>query len=211
MLRRTLLALALLSPLPARAQRDTQAAGDAGDIARVTAYLDSLHTLKARFIQLAPDGALSRGTVWLQRPGRMRFQYDPPTPLLLVAGNGLFNYYDSQLKQTSIIPLSQTPLGILLAEHVSFGDAVRVLRVEHQPGLLLLTVTRSASPGDGTLTLVFNDPPLVLRQWSVVDAQGHETRVSLFDVEVGGHFDAGLFNFVDPNFFDRPPGGGGNG
>ena len=180
---------------------------DKADLARVAAYLNALHTLKARFIQLAPDGAITRGTTWLERPGRMRFQYDPPTPLLLIAGHGLFIYYDSQLKQVTNIPLGQTPLGILLADTFSFDAGLSVTGINRQPGLLQIGVARRASPGDGTLTLVFNDSPLVLRQWSVVDSQRRETRISLLDVELGGTFDPDLFNFIDPKFFDRTPEG----
>ena len=173
---------------------------DRADLARISAYLNGLKTLKAKFQQVAPDGGVSRGIAWMDRPGRMRFQYDPPTPLLLVAGSGLFVFYDRQLNQTTNIPLGSTPLGLLLAEDVSLSGDVTVTRLERQPGLIAVTLLRTASPGDGTLTLVFNDNPLVLRQWAVVDSQRQETRVSLFDVELGGHFDQQMFHFVDPKF-----------
>ena len=78
---------------------------DRDDLARIEAYLNGMRTLKARFLQEAPDGATSEGLAWMQRPGRMRFQYDPPSPLLLVAGHGLFVYYDRELRQTTNIPL----------------------------------------------------------------------------------------------------------
>lgn len=202
--RRTLLALPLLLvPLAARAATPhaaTLTAQDRADLARIQTYLDGIHTLKARFLQIAPDGSTSQGTAWLQRPGRMRFQYDPPTPLLLVAGHGLFVYYDRQLKQTSNIPLGSTPLGILLAEHVTFSGDVTVTGIARQPGLIQVTMVRTSSPGDGSLTLVLADQPLALKQWSVIDAQGQETRVSLFDVELGGTFDQDMFTLIDPNF-----------
>ena len=91
-------------------------------------------TLKAHFLQVAPNGGLSEGTAWLQRPGRMRFQYDPPAPFLLVAAHGLLVFRDSQLNQTSNLFLSQTPLGILLADKVTLSGDVTVTGMAHQPG-----------------------------------------------------------------------------
>jgi len=208
MKRRTLLALPLLlTPLAARAETARAVPltpQDHADLARIETYLDGLHTLKAHFLQVAPDGSTSEGTAWLERPGRMRFQYDPPTPLLLVAGHGLFVYYDRQLKQTSNIPLGSTPLGLLLSERVTFSGDVTVTGISRMPGQIQVSMVRTASPGDGSLTLVLADRPLALRQWTVVDAQSQETRVSLFDVELGGSFDQDMFTFIDPHFL---PGG----
>jgi outer membrane lipoprotein-sorting protein len=162
--------------------------------------------MKARFLQVAPDGAITRGVVWLERPGRMRFQYDPPSPLLLVAGHGLVVFYDASVNQTSNFPISSTPLGILLSDHVKLGGGVTVTGMQRMPGQLQVSLVRTASPGDGTLTLVFADNPLVLRQWTVVDAQRRETRVTLYDAQLGGNFDSQLFEFIDPRF--GHPGGG---
>jgi outer membrane lipoprotein-sorting protein len=173
-------------------------AQDRADIARIDAYLSALHTLKARFLQVAPDGQVSQGTAWLERPGRMRFEYDKPTPYLLVAGYGLAVFYDASLKQTSNFPLSSTPLGILLRENVQLSGDVTVVGMRRQPGQIQVTLQRTASPADGTLTLIFADNPLTLRQWVVLDGQRRETHVSLFDVQLGGAFDPSLFRFVDP-------------
>ena len=208
MTRRDLLALLAASPAAlaataAWAQTAAPAAltpQDKADLDRIGAYLDGVKTLKAQFQQVAPDGGVSRGLTWMERPGRMRFQYDPPTPLLLVAGSGLFVFYDRQLNQTTNIPLGSTPLGLLLADHLTLSGDVTVVALDRQPGVISVTLRRTASPGDGTLTLVFSDPPLLLRQWAVVDAQRQETRVALFDVELGGTFDEAMFHFVDPKF-----------
>ena len=203
MKRRALLALPLLLPFAARAQSVRAAPltpQDRADLARIEAYLNGLSTLKARFLQVAPDGSTSQGIAWMQRPGRMRFQYDPPTPLLLVAGHGLFVYYDRQLKQTSNIPLGSTPLGLLLAEHVTLSGGVTVTDIGRMPGQIQVTMVRTDSPGDGSLTLVFADQPLALRQWTVIDSQRRETTVSLFNVQFGGSFDQAMFTFIDPNF-----------
>lgn len=179
---------------------------DQGDLARIESYLDSLRSLKARFLQVAPNGSLSQGTVWLERPGRMRFQYDPPSPLLLVAGHGLVVFNDKSLNQTSNIPISKTPLGILLSDHVQLHGDVTVTDMQRLPGQLQVSLVRTASPGDGTLTLIFADNPLTLKQWTVLDAQRQETRVSLFNVQPGGNFDPKLFEFIDPRFLNPQAG-----
>ena len=205
MYRRNLLLLApslLLAIRAAQAQpRFQPTPQDRADLTRIETYLDSLRSLKAHFLQVAPNGATSQGTAWLDRPGRMRFQYDPPSPLLLVAGHGLVVFHDKSLNQTSNIPLSQTPLGILLADKVRLQGDVTVTAMQRLPGQLQVSLVRTASPGDGTLTLIFADNPLTLRQWTVLDAQRQETRVTLYNAEIGGQFDPKLFEFVDPRFF----------
>ena len=193
-----------LHPRPAQAQAVATSPADQGEIAGIQAYLNGLRTLKAHFVQVAPNGTLSQGTAWLDRPGRMRFQYDPPSPLLLVAGHGLFVYYDRSLHQTSNIPLGSTPLGILLSDNLKLSGDVTVTGIAREPGEIQVTLVRTASPGDGSLTLVFADNPLALRQWTVVDAQQQATTVTLYNVELGGSFDQDMFSFVDPKFI---PGG----
>jgi outer membrane lipoprotein-sorting protein len=197
--------LPVLTPWVARAAPAPAALSpaDHAELDRIAAYLDGLTALKAKFLQVAPDGSVSQGIAWLERPGRMRFQYDPPSPYLLVAGFGLLVFHDSSLDQTTNIPLSSTPLGVLLAPRVVLTGAVTVTAFQRLPGEIDLTLVRTASPGDGSLTLVFSTAPLTLRQWAVRDAQGKLTRVTLYDVELGGHFADHLFSFVP-----HPPLGG---
>ena len=211
--RRSLLAAVLLLPFagrPARAETPPALSPqDQADVTRIEAYLNGLHTLKAHFLQVAPTGAVAQGTAWLERPGRMRFQYDPPSPLLLVAGHGLVVFHDQQLNQTTNIPLGQTPLGILLAPDVKLSGAVTITGLRRQPGQLEISLVRTASPADGTLVLTFADNPLVLRQWEVIDAQRQATRVTLYNVQLGGSFDPKLFEYTDPRLFQQPSGSNG--
>ena len=176
----------------------TSSTQDQAIIARVEDYLNSLTSLKAHFMQVAQDGGISQGTAWLQRPGRMRFQYDPPAPFLLIAAHGVLTFHDSALQQTTNVGLGRTPLGILLAEHVVLSGTVTVTSVQRQPGQIQLTLVRTATPGDGALTLIFADPPMALRQWTVVDAQRRETHVTLYNVQTGGNFDPQLFEQLSP-------------
>ncbi len=173
-------------------------AGEAAELARIETYLNAIHTLKAHFLQVAPDGAVSEGTAWLERPGRMRFQYAPPSPFLLVAGDGFVVFHDSSLGQNSTVPVGSTPLGILLARHVRLSGPVAVTSVRHLPGEVEVTLHRRASPADGSLTLVFSTDPLTLRQWTVTDAQHQRTTVTLENAVTGGRFDPDLFNVAIP-------------
>lgn len=199
--RSLLLSAAALLPvsLNARAAPSVAlSAQDRADIARVEAYLNGLKSLKARFMQVAQDGGISEGTAWVERPGRMRFQYNPPSPFLLIAAHGVLTFNDSALQQTTNVGLGRTPLGILLADNVQLSGKVTVTAIQRLPGQLQLTFVRTDNPGDGSLTLVFADPPMTLRQWSVVDAQRRETRVTLYNVQFGDTFDPQLFEQISP-------------
>jgi len=212
MKRRALLALGLLSPLlplsalaqprPAPPRAATLSAQDRADIGRIEAYLNGLRTLRSRFLQVAPDGGITEGNAWIERPGRMRFEYDPPSPLLLVAGSGNGMFYDKVLKQVSYFPLSTTPLGILLSENLKLAGEVTIAGIERLPGQIHVSIFRTRSPGDGRLTLVFADNPLSLRQWMITDPQDRETTVSLFNVTLGGRFDQKLFETADPRLLE---------
>ena len=218
MIRRTLLlsapALLLAARAPfsaawAQARPFVPTAQDRADLQRVEAALNGIRALHSRFLQTAPNGAVSEGQAWLQRPGRLRFQYDPPSPFLLVGGNGLLVFNDKQLNQTSNIPLGSTPLGLLLQDNLRLSGDVTVTGITRMPNQLQVTLVRTKSPGDGSLTLIFAEPQLALQQWIVTDAQRLETRVRLYNVEMGGTFDQKLFQFIDPRFFQNNIGGNG--
>ena len=179
-------------PRISTAQMSTQ---DRADLARIEAYLNSVRSLKARFMQTAPNGEVTEGIALMQRPGKMRFQYDPPSPFLLIANYGVLFFQDAQLGQTTNIPLSRTPLGILLADRTALSGDVAVTKFIRLPGQMQVTLVRSASPGEGSLTLIFADNPLTLRQWIVLDQQGKQTRVTFTNMEVGATVDAKQFDY----------------
>ena len=201
--RRSVLFLPLLVaatfPVARAGAQDANAPGplspaDQGWIARIQDTLNAITTLKGRFEQIAPDGKRSAGTVWLDRPGRMRFQYDPPSPLLLVAGDDKLVFVDSALKQVTDIPLQRTPLGLLLAPHVSLSGDVSVTAFRHANGTIEATLVRTATPAEGSLTVTLDEQPLALRGWRVVDAQGRETRIALSDLTAGTAMPSSLFD-----------------
>lgn len=202
--------VAALAAAPVPASTPAEQPSDAAVIARVQAYLNNLRTLKASFLQVAPNGAVARGTAWLERPGRMRFEYDPPTPLLLVAGHGFVLFNDTKLGQTTNIPIGQTPLGILLADHIDLtGGVLRVTGIRRLPGEIEVGLVRTANPGEGSLTLTFATDPMTLRQWTVTDAQQQRTTVTLHDIQTGGRFDQSLFEPNAPMVNFQRGGGGG--
>lgn len=202
-MKRFLLALVLaLVAVPAAAQ--TLSERDRADVARIETYLNTITSLRGRFLQVAPDGAVSEGKVWLRRPGRLRFEYDPPVPVLVVADGLFVVMHDKELGQVNRIPLGTTPLSVLLRDEIKLAGGVTVKGVERQPGTLRVTVFDSDRPREGELTLVFSDMPLALRQWVVTDARGLATSVSLANVEFNLPLEGRLFVFTDPAPDERP-------
>jgi outer membrane lipoprotein-sorting protein len=179
--------------------------GDAAEISRAEAYLNAVTTLKARFMQVAPSGDVAEGTAYISRPGRMRLDYDPPSPILVVADGKVLYYFDKKLQQTSYFDLDSTPAGVLIKPEVKLdGEDLKVTKVAHQPGVVDITVARRSDPGQGRITLVFTESPFQLRQWQVVDPQGQTTTVSLFDAQTGLAFNKDLFVFSDPRATGLP-------
>ena len=162
-------------------------------------YFDQVHTLKAHFVQEAANGAETQGTLYLDRPGKLRLEYAPPSPILVVAQGGTLVYYDKQLQQVTYVDLDSTMAGVLVRSEVKLdqGD-LEVTKVGHQPGNVMVTVTKRQDPHGGRITLVFTEKPFQLRQWQVVDQQGQITNVTLYDAQSGLPLDDALFTFKDP-------------
>lgn len=195
MLGLTLLALALV---PLRAQAQVFSPEQIADINRVQAYLNQLTTLDSRFVQIDPNGNFSEGTVFLSRPGKMRFEYDPPSPLLLVADGTWFIYVDKELEEVSHIPLDSTPAAFLLRQEISLNDEYKVTSITSENGLVTMEAVERYAPENGKVQLVLEDRPLQLKQWTVTDAQGLDTRVTLINSRFGRELDDELFYFKDP-------------
>lgn len=190
----------LLAPYAAQAAPLRLTKADQALVSRIETYLNDQRAITANFLQISPDGSTRTGKAWLERPGKMRFAYDPPDPQLLIAGFGLLVYHDPQLGQTTNIPLSATPLGILLAPHVDLESAgVYVTAINRQPGQINITLARRGKESLGSLTLTFSTDPLELVAWTVQDAQGKQTIVHLYDVAPGGPFPDTLFEYVPPS------------
>lgn len=201
MFRRTILLALAASPAAAQ-PRPAPPAIDRAAVARAEVWLNNLRALRARFLQVAQNGASAQGTAWISRPGRMRFDYDPPEPMLLVASGGQVMMYDRELRQPSVAPASSTPLGVLLRPEIRLSGDITVLGTERAGGFLRIALQRTGAPAEGRLTLVFQEEPFELRQWSVLDAQGRETRVTLYEVDTSVRPENRIFDFNDPRFLE---------
>ena len=191
----TACAAALLAMKPEVARAALQPS-DLSDLAEIERYLDGIRTMAAKFQQFDQEGRLATGRIYLARPGRMRVEYDPPTPYLLVASSGALVYYDAEIDQVTTLPLSSTPAAFLLKDRISLTDGVAVKSFERGPGVLRVEVADAKDEGAGSVLMVFEDRPLALKQWTVTDAQGIKTQVVLSDPE----FDVAL----DPRLFALP-------
>jgi outer membrane lipoprotein-sorting protein len=195
-----LLAAALFLTLPATLRAAPTSpplsAADQALIGQIDDYLNSQSAITANFLQVADDGSTRTGKAWMERPGRMRFEYGPPDAQLLVSGGSALVYHDPALNQTTNIPLGSTPLGILLAQHVALNSAdSEIIKIDREPGEVDVTLARRGKESLGSLTLVFGTNPLELRQWVVTDAQSRQTRVSLYDIAPSGPLPESLFQY----------------
>jgi outer membrane lipoprotein-sorting protein len=166
---------------------------DFADLAEIERYLDSIRTMAANFQQFDQEGRLTTGRIYLARPGRLRVEYDPPTPYLLVASSGALVYYDAEIDQLTTLPLSSTPAAFLLKDRISLTEGVSVRDFVRGPGALRVEVVDAEDEGGGSVLMVFQDRPLALKQWTVTDAQGLKTKVVLTETEFDVALDPGLF------------------
>lgn len=201
---------ALTSALPAVAAPRMPAAAKLSDadresVGRIEQYLNGFKTVDARFMQVSSDGTYAEGSVKIQRPGRLRIDYDPPSKVLIITNGDFLVYWDKAVEQVTHVPINSTPAGLLVRENIQlFSKDLTIVRVDKKSGLLELTLVRTEDAAEGSLTLVFNDTPMALRQWIVTDAQGISTAVTLADARFGVAFNSEVFRFRDPNIFGQP-------
>ena len=196
-----ILAVWLAVAQPVEAQEATPAALDQAEretLAAVERYFNGIKTLKADFEQLGPEGDRADGVIYLRRPGRLRVEYAPPVPVLIVGDGFLLHYHDLELGQVNDWFIFDTPLGALTAEDFRFGEDLVVTALVQRAGRIGITVVQKEDPGAGSLTLIFDTDPLLLRHWRVTDAQGLVTTVSLHGLKTNISLRPQLFVFDDP-------------
>jgi outer membrane lipoprotein-sorting protein len=178
----------------------TLSEADRTDLARIEAYLNGLTTMESRFLQFS-EGGVAEGRIMLDRPGRLRIEYAPPVPVLMIASGRLLMYHDTQLKQTTFLPVSETPAALLIDENIVFSGNVTVTAFERTPKAFRVTLEQTDSSDTGSVTLMFEDAPMRLAKWRVIDAQGTSIDVSLLEPRFGVAFEDAneLFSTVDPN------------
>jgi len=160
---------------------------------KISAYMNSIHTLRSNFVQIGPDGGTDQGQVYIEKPGRIRFSYNPPNPLLVVATNGRVYVKNSRLNTVESYDLSDTPLGLLLNDKVDLAHNKAVLGVREQDGALVVQARTTTNRNNSNITLLFSLPGLELRQWTIKDNQGVITTVALQSPQLGAPLDEALF------------------
>lgn len=170
-------------------------------VTRIEAFVNAITTVEARFVQMSSSGGYARGTLYLQRPGRMRFEYEPPVPYLLVSDGTFFIYVDKELEQVTYLPLSQTPAHLLLRKDFSLSDGLILTGFKEEGSVVRLEVADADEPDLGRVTLTFNREPLTLKSWTVLDPQAQRIQVTLVDPRYGMKLDRSLFVYV--NRFER--------
>jgi outer membrane lipoprotein-sorting protein len=180
--------------LPAHAAR--WSAADAADLDRVSAYMNGIHTMRGSFVQIGPEGQVSTGKFYILKPGKMRFDYDPPSPTLVISDGLSIAVYNTKLNTADRYPLLSTPLNLLLSNDLDLKSSSAITGVEHQTGELIVEAKSTAKNANGTITIVFTDPNMELRQWTIVDAQGLPTTINLRDVQQGIDLPASAFQIM---------------
>ena len=173
---------------------------DRADVARLESYLNAMKSLTAGFTQINDGGEFRHGSLAIQRPGKMRVTYDPPQKDFLVADGDNLHMWDAEMQQQSSVPVGSSLADFILRDPVKLSGDVIVTKLARDAAAIELSLVAADDPANGTLTLVFEDKPLQLRQWRVMDGQGRLTEVSLEDVHEGVSFPEGTFHFLAPNF-----------
>lgn len=190
-------AIAGVAALPAHAQANLSA-DDRAVLARAQATLQNLASAQGTFVETS--GAQRReGRFWLQRPGKMRFEYTSPAGLLVVSDGSNVKRFDPRLNVFRQVPLSQTPLSTFLARTVRLDQGVRIDRVVRmQDGGYSITALDARRPNDGAVVLMFGGTPERLLEWTIRDAQGAMTRTQLTSLRTAPNLAASLFQLRDP-------------
>lgn len=162
---------------------------------QVSEYLNQLQTAQGGFTQINADGTLSTGQIYIKRPGRIRFEYNPPEESLVVAGGGQVAIFDPRSNAgPDRYPLNQTPLNIILQRNVDLSAARMVTGTVSDGATTTITAQDPDNPQYGNIQMVFTANPVELRQWIITDDAGNQTTLILNDLQTGGTIGDILFN-----------------
>jgi outer membrane lipoprotein-sorting protein len=180
------------------------------DLKRVAAYLESMKSVQGSFLQIAADGRSDRGTFYIKKPGRVRFEYMKPNPTLVISDGTTVAVENSDLHTTDRYPLVNSPLRLLLSGSPDLVNDPRIVSVKEETGILSITAREDSGPAQGSITLTFSDSGadggLELRQWDVVDAQGQRTTVVVSEMRQVADLPAKLFIIQDLSPFKKQNG-----
>jgi outer membrane lipoprotein-sorting protein len=164
-------------------------------VARANAWLDSARVIDADFVQIGPDGKRSEGQLTVQRPGRMLFKYSAPARFEIVADGRSVAVIDHKLNTQDEYFIGQTPLKFLLADHIDIARDTRVLSVAPENKAVVIEIEdKAAFGGTAHLALVFDSETFALKQWTIIDPQGFQTVVTLFNIDLTAKPDPSIFH-----------------
>ncbi|RMD91487.1 MAG: outer membrane lipoprotein carrier protein LolA [Alphaproteobacteria bacterium] len=187
--RRTLLASLAALALAGPARAEPLSLDD------ISAYLNGLKAVKTGFTQIDDDGMISTGTLYIRRPGRARFEYDPPNRALVMAGGGTLAIFDDKSNlPPEQYPLARTPLKLILGRNIDLSRANMVVAHRSDGTTTSVVAQDPERPELGTIELVFTGPPVELRQWIITSSDGSRTTVILGGLEEVEDLPAGLFS-----------------
>jgi outer membrane lipoprotein-sorting protein len=179
-------------------------------VKRVEDYLNGLTTLQARFLQSSSNGSYAEGDIYVERPSRMRFEYDPPVPLLIIADGYTLALYDKELKQVTQVPIWETPLWFLFKDTIEIADSLVLTNLTYGAGSVNMTIQEEQAEGNlSSVTLTFSEAPVELRKWEVVDAQGLVVQTGLLNPRYGGAMNPDLFDLKLLDVYNFEGGGSG--
>jgi outer membrane lipoprotein-sorting protein len=178
-------------------------AQDVADLNKISAYLNGISSLQASFVQVGPNGELDQGMVYARKPGRLRFEYAPPSPYLIVSDGVTIAVANSKLRTVDRYPLVENPLNIILRENIDLAKDKRITAVDRQTGTLRITAAEKSGPLKGSVTLIFATPATELRQWIITDAQGLQTMIALKNTKTDVALPPELFVLKDIDKFRR--------
>lgn len=171
------------------------AAAEKISLSELSRYLNGLTTAEAEFTQINPDGTITTGKLFIRRPGRVRFEYNPPDRSLVLAGGGQVAVFDPKSNQPpEQYPLKKTPLNLILAENVDLGRAKMVVSHKEDGNSTKVRAQDPEHPEYGSIDLVFTAKPTELRQWVINDDSGQQTTVILGEMTKGRNLSPTLFN-----------------
>lgn len=171
---------------------------------RVSTYLSSLQTLTGNFVQVGPDGSRTTGEFFIQKPGKVRFQYDPPSRIAIVADGSSVIVRDTKLATQDLFPLSQTPLRYLLSDRIDLLRDTNIVRITSDDNFISVTIEeKQAVIGTSRLMLMVGAKDYQLKQWTVTDPQGYDTTVAVFNLDTAKRIDPGMFK-IDYTRYDTP-------
>lgn len=173
-------------------------ADQAQAVQALTNYFNQFNNLQGEFVQVGPRGHISRGMFYLSKPGRLRFEYEPPNPFLVVADGQYVIVANKKNEKTDFYPLSQTPLQLVLAPRVDLLEEANVVDVQQRDDLVAVTLEDKSAFVPGQLVLVYDIQKEELQQWIIVDGDGNRTTISLTELTSEIAPDPKLFEYKVP-------------